>query len=405
MGSTQFLGEVRDLSVCNEADIALIPTGHFSFSEYSLPLTTTQMEDFSGDINPLNITTSMNAQGKASDLITSLQSPDWFLLMRVGVVVVPEPKQFSLNGADIAAPGSGSAVPEFTGFVPAAGIGGDATARPATLVWGHDSLQAAYCFLNAYRLEFLLNGKFQLFDELSAHIGACVSGENAEGFGQSLLGAAPYVRSVNDHARARAAGRTFIPQTVTAGTPNTPAQPPIVPVSYGGLNMAGIFGGWYPTNGVLLYPGMPIQARFVQQSGDPYYYPRLLRHLRDEGAVQYDVNFTGVVTGIGFAQSVMWKGGLFKVGLLLSGYSIAPYACVQAYKHMGSMLGFETREKLYAAVSNALMSRSREAGFTLNGLGDIDSLDLRPMALPAARLAPALRHARPGWRPGVSSTS
>lgn len=386
------LGEVQDLSAVQNMPFDQIPTGHFSVSEYSLPLATTQLTDFGAQINPLNVTSTTAQAGKSSDFVVSQQSPDWFLLLSIGVIVVPDAKVFALNGADVAAPTvANTTVPQFDGTIPPTGLpvgvlnGAqtlDATARYGQLNWGHDSWQAAWAFLHAYRLQMILTGKFMLFDELAAHVGACVAAEEWEGLGNPNLGSARYVRSVNNRLAELGSTRRFIPQTTVAGQTVTAAQPPLVPVGYGGPKMDGIFGGWYPTQGILLYPGMPLQIQFQRTDNDTVYYDRMISSLSQEPEVTWDANYSDIVTptapatAIGFSSSVPHKGGLFKVGIIMRGLSLAPKPCVDWYRMSGHVYNPDSSRQIYAAAMGMLQSRAAEAG--LAGLPDIEGPTVLP---------------------------
>ncbi len=388
------LGQVQDLSAVAQMQFDQIPTGHFSISEYALPLSTAEMLEFGAEINPLNITATTQSSGKASDFIQPMTSPDWFLLLSIGVVVVPDAKVFALNGAAVTAPAAAATVvPQFDGVIPPTGVvtngaGGvvtrDAASRYAQLNWGHDSWQAAWAFLHAYRMQMILTGKFMLFDELAAHVGACVAAEEWNGLGNPNLGAARYVRKVNDRATTLGNAKRFIPQTSQdngAGV-QVGAPPPLVPVGYGGPKMSGIFGGWYPTQGILLYPGMPLQVRFQRTEGDTLYHSRMTESLASESEVTWDANYSDVLAptaagaATGFSSAFPFKGGLFKVGIIMRGISMAPRACVDWYKGAGSLYGTDTARAIYATASAQLQNYA--------GLGAPPEMD-EPRAIPGPR--------------------
>lgn len=410
---TQALGNVLgDMDQLKDMDWSAIPTGHYSTSAYKFPLTAAQIAGFGAEINPFSITTTTASQNQSTDMIQSLQVPDWFICLAIGVVLVPDVKHFTVQGEARNANPNPVPQPEFTGFVPANQTG----ERPAQLVWGHDSLQAAWAFLHAYNLSLLLQGKFELFKELSAHIGACIAGEPLDGFGQSNIAAMPYIRDVNDRLTENGSTRRFQQQTVIAGNPNTPAQPPMVPVTYGGMHMHGIFGGWYPTKGILMYPGMPIQARFTRTENDTFYHQRLTQALGNTGFLLPSPDVTEAVGAVGYGGSEIFKGGLFKVGLVMRGFSLAPTACVQAYMNMAALFGEAARRQMYQSVVSQLITQSSGAsslwGYPgqLAGIDDLDRLGSHIVeqkargqrALPAqplARRAP-LAAAKPGPLPG-----
>lgn len=408
--------KLGSLAEAAQFDVAEIPITDFSYLSRQLPLTDAELNnEFGLVIDPLQVEpNNANTSGRVTSLVKGQTVEEFVYATHIGVVVVPEPKLFALNGVDLAAPAPGPAVdsPAFTGLVPPAGVpvaaGTDATARPATFQWGHDTWQAAWALLNAYNLRMSIGSRFQVFNELAANVGACVSG-GFRGLGQALMSPAEYIRQQNDLATARTTGRLFAPQTTTAGTPNTPAAPPLVQVAYGGTQLQGAFGGWYPLKGLLLAPGMPINILLERTSGDDQYFARMQRSL--SGASQatlqtYAAQWNGnVVGGIGFAGTRIWKGGLFRVGILIRGFSLAPMACYQGYQDMsrhfdpvtkaglyrdsGAQLVEMLKEVIERAGGNARMlgkegghKSLREVG-RLSGFEEIDRIDFGNLALPA----------------------
>jgi hypothetical protein len=381
------LGEVTDLAAVSGMAMDQIPTGHYSLSEDELPLSAAQLTNFGAQINPLQTTNTSATAGRTSSFIQPMTSPDWFLLLSVGSVVVPECKAFALNGASVAAPAaSATTVPQFDGTIPSTGLlssgGLDATARYAQLDWGHSTWQAAWSFLNAYRMTMILTGKFVLFDELAAHIGACVSAEEWGGLGNPNISASRYIRRVNDRQAAlnsATTGTRFIPQTMIAGDTPIAAPPPLVPVAYGGPKMDGIFGGWYPTRGVLLYPGMPVQINYLRQDNETLYYDRLVQNLGIETEITWDANYSDILTpsagpvARGFSSAVPFKGGILKTGVLMRGVVLAPKPCVDWYRMAGNIYNTDAARAMYASALSILGQQAQMGG--LAGLPDINEVN------------------------------
>lgn len=309
------------------------------------------------------------------------------MLMNVGAVVVPDAKVFSINGARVAAPAAvGTSVPQFDGTIPATGLLSsgqvlDATARYAQLDWGHSTWQASWAFLNAYRMTMILTGKFVLFDELAAHIGACVSAETWGGLGSPNISAASYIRSVNDRQAAlntATTGPRFVPQTIIAGNTPVAAPPPLAPVAYGGPQMDGIFGGWYPTNGILLYPTMPIQINFVRQDNETLYYNRMISNLGQGAEITWDANWSDILTptggaATGFSSSFPFKGGILKTGVLMRGCVLAPTACLDWYSRSGYMYDPDSMRALYASAMGQFGQIAQANRGFVGSLGAIDA--------------------------------
>ena len=344
--------------------VAEIPITEFSYISVDLPQSQNEIKArFGLTIDPLQAIPGSSDPAVVSSLVRSQTVEEFLYATHVGVIVVPDPKLFALQGADIAAPANPAPTPQFDGFVPPAGIGGDATARPAHLVWGHDTWQACWALLQAYDLRMTIGSRFQVFRELAANVGACASG-GFRGLSHAQMSAVPYIRSVNDLADSRtqvpADRRYFIPQTVTAavgqGSP-TPAQPPIVDVAYGGIQLKGAFGGWYPLNGLLLAPGMPLNIVMERTPFDNLYYDRFANSLLNKQAQMqtYARDLQEAVTGVGFAGAKVWKGGLFRVGILIRGFSLAPLACYQGYQDMGRHFDAIQRANMYRESSNVML--------------------------------------------------
>lgn len=418
--STQIVRPNKKLGSLAEAgqfDTAEIPITDFSYLSRRLPLTDAELEnEFDLVIDPLQVEpNNANSSGRVTSLVRGQTVEEFVYATHVGVVVVPEPKVFALNGVDLQAPAAGAAVasPAFTGLVPFAGVpvagGTDATARPAQFQWGHDTWQAAWALLNAYNLRMSIGSRFQVFNELAANVGACVSG-GFRGLGQMLMSPIEYIQEQNALNLTRGGTRLFCPQTTTAGTPNTPAAPPLVQVGYGGTQLQGAFGGWYPLKGLLLAPGMPINILLERTVGDEQYFARMQRSLSGDSQASlqtYSDRWTGSVVGdIGYAGARIWKGGNFRVGILIRGFSLAPMACYQGYQDMsrhfdpvlkaslyrdsGSMLVEMLKDVIDRAGGARMLSKEQGKGHKLlrevgrlSGFEEIDQIDFGSLAVPA----------------------
>ncbi len=382
------LGQM-DLAAIAAMPLECIPTGHYSLAEYEVPLSAAELSEFGAQMNPLSATNTTASAGRSSTFIQPMTSPDWFMMFSVGVVCVPDAKVFAINGASVAAPlAAATTVPQFDGTIPAVGlINGpagvlDATARYAQFEHGHATWQASWAFLNAYRMQMILTGKYVLFDELCAHVGACVSAEEWAGLGSPNIAAARYIRAANDRQstlNSAVTGRRFIPQTMIAGVTPVAAPPPLAPVGYGGPKMDGIFGGWYPTRGILFYPGMPVQILFVRNDNDTLYHNRLTQNLGIEAEITWDANYSDILTATaagaatGFSSSVPFKGGLFKQGVIMRGCSLAPESCVSWYEMSGNLFNTDTIRAMYATALPQLAMQAAAAGRTNGFVGDVTS--------------------------------
>jgi len=353
-------------------DPAAIPITEFAYISEGLPVAADVLQrEYGLIIDPLQVKpTGQNGAGRVTSLVRSQTVEEFIYATHIGVVVVPDPKFFALNGCDTILPANASDVPQFDGFVPPTGIVNgpngalDATARPAQFVWGHDTLQAAWALLNAYDLRMQVGSRFEIFRELAANVGACVSG-GMRGFSQTLLSPLPYIQGQNNLQIEQGKDRQFIAKTVTAAVGQgavTPAEPPLVNVSYGGTQLKGAFGGWYPLNGLLLAPGLPLNILLERTAGDEgsnSYHTRMLRSLGNtqDNFQTYSSRYTeNVVGGVGFAGAKIWKAGLFRVGILIRGFALAPLACYQAYQDMSRYFGSVDKATMYRDSASVLMA-------------------------------------------------
>jgi len=416
--------KLGNLAQVSQMDPSAIPITLYSTMNEALPVPAATLErDYGLIIDPLQVQpVGSGGVGRVSSLVRSQTVEEFIYATHVGVVIIPDPKLFALNGADTVLPANPAATPQFDGFVPPTGIingaGGarDATARPASFVWGHDTYQAAFGLLNGYDLRMRV-ARFEVFRELAANVGACVSGGH-RGFSQTKTSAVPYIRAQNElQGILRGGGRAFLPQTVTAGDPDpTPAQPPLVDVSYGGIQLKGAFGGWYPLNGLLLAPGLPVNILLERTAGDDgpgSYHERMINSLANQqDAFQtYSSRFTeNVVDNVGFAGAKIWKAGLFRVGILIRGFALAPLACYQAYQDMSRYFSAIDKATMYREAGGIMMSMLpdllktsggmvgkearingksleeyvRERGDKLGSMSEVEAIDFsRLMVLPA----------------------
>lgn len=419
--------KLGNLAELGQMDPAAIPITEFAYISEGLPVASDVLQrDYGLIIDPLQVKpTGTNGAGRVTSLVRSQTVEEFIYATHIGVVVVPDPKFFALNGCDTVLPANVSDTPQFDGFVPPTGIVNgpngvrDATARPAQFVWGHDTLQAAWALLNAYDLRMQIGSRFEIFRELAANVGACVSG-GMRGFSQTMLSPIPYIQGQNNLMIEQGKDRQFIAKTVTAAVGQgavTPAEPPLVDVSYGGTQLKGAFGGWYPLNGLLLAPGLPLNILLERTAGDEganSYHTRMLRSLGNtQDAFQtYSARFSeNVVDNIGFAGAKIWKAGLFRVGILIRGFALAPLACYQAYQDMSRYFDSMQKATMYrdsasvmlamvpellkssggavgqhTRVGNETLKQYIDREGKLSGVDDIERLDfskLNQMVLPA----------------------
>lgn len=362
-----------DLMEVEGLDVTQIPVAEYSEIGYELPNRLDRQ--FGNVVDPLQVLSDEDsAPNRITSLIKSQSVEAPIYVTQIGVVAVPDIRMYTLNGVDVALPSAAGDTPKFDGSVPLTGVtqagNADASSRPAQFQFGHDAIEAAWAFLQSYRLVFSLGSRIELFNELAANIGACIAG-NVQGFGSSNYSPVADIARANRLAKAAGNNRAFLPRTFTgaASGAGTPAEPPLVPVAYGSLQTAGIFGGWYPTRGLLLTPGMPINLRLERTPGDSIYHDRLARAVADRSTTfeTYSEMFNGIATGAGFAGAKVWKGGSFRVGIIMRGYELAPLSCVQAYQGQARFFDASQRSTLYAGGRDRIVELVRSLGSKLKG--------------------------------------
>lgn len=373
---------------CMQADLVKTPKTVFSLRERLLPLTEAAFAaEFGPKINFFAGDTSQRALGISSNttLTNAVDMP--FLIRCISVFISVEPLGFTAAGAAITAPDASVATPYFDGVltgVPAdqAAVPG-LTPKPAWLEWGQGTWKAAHAFMQAYRMQMLLGGRLELFNELNADVGNLDSHSPWVGFSNSLSNLPAYVRLVNDKARADQRGSIFLPATaqqvlIPAQTPfqaliGVPA--PLVQASWGGPQQQGLYCGCYPVRGILLVPGMPINLNMTRDAGDSIYFEALHDALTVKTSLKYDVNFTEVLQAPGaivIANNFSFeefKGGKLRIGISMRGFELTPRAAVQWYGTYGGSFG---QMYIVAQATAALADLAGQAGVPggLAGISD-----------------------------------
>ena len=372
LAATQLTSD--DVDAALQADLVKTYRTTFSMKEFDLPLTLLQFEAFFGPVINLFAGDSTGRAVGISTNTTLTNAVDMpFLVRCIAIYIAVEPLGFTAAGAAIAAPAKGDPVPAFDGISLITGTKAapvltaltGTNGNHAWLEWGSCTWKAAHAFMQAYRLRMLLGGRLELFNELCADVGNLDSHSMWEGFSNSLSELPAYVAHVNAIERINLRELTFIPATaqiITAPGSQTALQvigvpTPLVPASYGGPQQQGLFCGCYPTRGILLVPGMPINLAFVQDSGDSLYFAALRDALTESDEVKYDKNFSSNVatTGAGGgtvdnADFVEFKGGKLRIGIVMRGFELTPRAAIQWYGTYGGSFG-----QLYAVQSAAQM--------------------------------------------------
>ena len=345
-----------DVQSCMQADLVKTYRTIYSLREFDLPFTATGFDDFFGPtIQFFAGDQSKRTQGISSNttLTNAVDMP--FLVRCIAIYITVEPLGFTAAGAAVATPAAANTnVPFFDGvqidLQAAPGVLALGVASPAWLEWGIPTWKAAHALMQAYRLQMLLGGRLELFNELNADVGNIDSHSQWVGFSNSLSELPLYVAHVNANERTNTRGLIFLPATAQqviqpgASTVSDIGVPtPLVQASWGGPKMDGLFCGCYPVRGILLVPGMPINLNMIRDDGDVFYYTKLKEALVEASNVVYDVNYSGDVkvngTVVASTKFTEFKGGTIRIGITMRGFELTPRAAVQWYGTYGGSFG------------------------------------------------------------------
>jgi hypothetical protein len=382
----------EEVDACMQADLVKTYRTIFALREYDLPLTQASFDAiFGSKIAFFAGDTSQRERGISSNttLTNAVDMP--FLVRCISIYVSVEPIGFTAAGEAIAAPTSpNTPVPYFDGILTVPGplqfVNNVQTgiSQPAWLEWGIPTWKAAHAFMQAYRLQMLLGGRLELFNELNADVGNMDSHSPWVGFSNSLSELPQFVQHVNRRQHEIAGGSAapaviFLPATAqqvvlpgqTQTTTNTIGVPtPLVQASWGGPKQEGLFCGCYPVRGILLVPGMPINLNMIRDDGDSIYYAALNDALVQATNVTYDVNFSGdvVVAGntIASTKFTEFKGGKLRIGITMRGFELTPRAAVQWYGTYGGSFG-----QLYAVQASQSVMMEYALGLGITQLSDV----------------------------------
>lgn len=378
-----------DLDAALQCDLVKVPKVVFAIREYQLPLTDAQLdEDFSDEINFFSDNSSNRRTGVSGNTLFTNAVELPFLARCISVYFAVEPFAFAISGSSHVVVAGGETTPAFDGIVrstPIAGTGMLATDRPAALEWGYPTWRAAHAFMQAYRMQLLLGGKLELFNELAADVGCLDSHSPWEGFSSGLIASDQYVRIVNDRYTntvangGLASDRLFLPPTVQDVAPLGATDPDylgvpagLAPAAWGGPCMDGLFGGCYPTRGLFYVPGMPINIKFIRDGGDTLYHDALLHELGDQvTATTFAASLTEALhLGNGWGSRALFKGGVFRVGIAMRGFELTPRAALLWYARFGNSYGMSYYGN--SAVNACISNMAAVSGLSsLQGIGDV----------------------------------
>lgn len=338
------LCSVSNLGACDPADLVKMPVKLFSRRLFVFPMSAADIAaNFPSTFELFRTQSGMTVVAPSGITVTSSnlmggdQVPCPFLLCGVCVSLTPEPEMWTANGAiaDItAAAAAGPATPAYTGFIDAT-VANTTGLNQGTLEIGGATWRAAVDILLAYRLKFLLQCKYELFDVALADVGCIDSASQFQGAGDCLTPVAPYVQFANERYQGIGSNKRFLPPNLeppaVGGTTGIAAAPTTRKI-VGGPKMQGSLAGFYMCPApILLSTCCRINMSLHQGEGDDFYLQRLRYEAADHSARGYAPEWTsGLIAGTlaaGDANVYTMKFGALSFQVTLIGYDVELSAC------------------------------------------------------------------------------
>jgi hypothetical protein len=319
-----------DALMTNKVPWMKIPTYYYDYKRLQLPLTQEECSDFFQGTIPIFAHTPGNTTTNAA---TGLQLNEAFLAVGVGIIAVGESESFTLSGI------SATAFPStLEPTLPALDVGltdpflganspADApvglTSNPASFSWGGPTWKIVERFIQNYRLQILLNSRFEVTNESLFDLGLVWTFANNTGTSSSRIAAKTYIQSVNALMDEKDMGQTFMPANSVLIDDIPQCLPtPNPQVSYGHPNVAGVGNRIYSfPQPLLLVPGMRFQMGFVQASPQP---SPTICDLATVGSGSY----SPTLTEIPGCSSIVIPGGSVHFGVVMKGFALQPSAAL-----------------------------------------------------------------------------
>jgi len=367
--------------LCDTNDLVRTPVKLFSRRQFTFPMSKVDIEsNFPPEYDIFRaFSTVTGVTQPISNLMGGDQVPCPFLLCGVCVQVTPELDSWTLpvDVVDTNVAGfNGPDVPANNGVIDAAAV--PLGRRKGSAEWGGATQRFAVDFLLAYRLRFLLQCKYEIFDQPLSDIGCVDAAGNMSAVGTTSTPAGPGLQKMNAQLAALGSRWRVNPQNLIpgAGQAQTLAPAPTVDVQRGGISFQGSMAGFYLCPApVLLAPCCRINMSFYQGEGTNMYLPLAKEEASDLTAapatVSPDVWTSGTIAGTagpGAATDALImpvKGGHVALGITLLGWNLTPDACRQYF-----MQGMpEGLYDMYSAIPNMPGQAAAEAAARLAARG------------------------------------
>ena len=352
-GGSQDFGKLGNIGMLEHMSWAKIPTYYYDFRRFELPLTADEVtQEFGRNIRIFDNQGVDPGGARQTNAAVGSGVNEAFVALGAGIIAMGEGEGFAINGACVPRPDTpGGALPSI-GLLPGPApgtvnpLGGGecycgaadltnqpATTRQATFWWGAPTWRFIEKFFQAYRLQVLINARFQIVDESLFDVGMTPVPPEFVGASDSRIPSMPFIRATNEVMDDKNINQVFLPvnqaPNVNAPPESICVPPPLAEVTYGHPRIIGLANRIYCFNQPILFiPGMRFEVDFFNVEDVGVY-----RALTDSITVNTtgpDENFDDQTPdGQSCGVSCTVPGGSVSLGVVFKGFALWPQAAVE----------------------------------------------------------------------------
>jgi len=347
VANPQDFGKLGKIGALNSMSWAKINTYYYDFTRFDLPLTAAEFStEFGNRRNVFDNQGDDPGCGRQTNAATGSGVNEAFIALGTGVIAIGEGEAFSTPGRSDVRPQAETTTPLAEVLTNSGGTPlGDcycgvvdlsnapATSRHATLWWGAPTWRFIEKFFQAYRLQILINHRFQVVDESLFDVGMVPTPPEFVGASDSTVPTMPFIRAVNDTMAAKGINNAFVPGNYFLKSENESAclPPPRAGVTYGHPRIIGLGNRIYCFNQPLLFlPGMRFEV-FFQNVEDASCYTALQNSVVTNCTTPdalYTAN-TGADIVDGCGEHCTIPGGSVSLGVVFKGFALWPQAVME----------------------------------------------------------------------------
>lgn len=327
--SAKDFAAIGNVGALKDTSWAKIPSYYTDVSQVQFPMLDADFDLRFGS-KVLLFNEIQSSPGRQTNAETGSGVNEPFLALGVGVVAIAEGMAFTLPGAlaTVDRTGGETYIPQVDGC---AADNSDPNLDNASLYWGGPGWNFINNFFQRYRLEMLVNRRFQIVDESLFDVGMVPTPAEFFGASDSLIPGMPYVRTVNDVMASKSINKSFLPQNI-AGTVCVGA--PTAGVTYGHPRITGLANRIYCFNQPIpILPGMRFDVSFQPVENDISFLNGMRREAvlnpttptRPDGVYEADTICNTNMSGAAYTV----PGGTISLGLVFKGFALQPKACVE----------------------------------------------------------------------------